>query len=180
VVALILACDRSGPAVNSSSDAKRKDDAMTFKPIGVIHSPYTPARGAPRQGMLAPDVASTIVVDPEFEEGLTDIETFSHIIVIYAFDRSTGWSPMVRTPWEERKHGVFATRSPRRPNPIGMTVVKQVEREGRMLRVLGLDAFEGTPLLDLKPYVPKFDCVENSAGWLQRMKPPVAPDETDE
>lgn len=144
---------------------------MTFKKIGVIRSAYTPESGAPRQGALAPHAASTIVVDPEYEEGLRDIETFSHLIVLYAFDRSKGWSGLVKTPWEEKRHGVFATRSPRRPNAIGMTVVKLVNREGTTLHVQGLDAFDGTPLLDLKPYVPGFDRVEDAGGgWLEAAK----------
>jgi tRNA-Thr(GGU) m(6)t(6)A37 methyltransferase TsaA len=125
--------------------------------------------GAPRQGRLAPETASTIVVDDAYAPGLKDIETFSHVIVIYAFDRSQGWSATVRTPWEEQLHGVFAVRSPRRPNPIGVTVVKLVKREGARLHVEGLDAFDGTPLLDLKPYIPRFDCVEDAdGGWFQR------------
>ena len=140
---------------------------MTFKKIGIIHSPYTPEKKAPRQGGLAPDVESTIVVDSEYEAGLQDIESFSHIIVYYVFDRSSGWNRKVKTPWEEKKHGVFATRSPRRPNPIGMTVVKLAKREGATLHVLGLDAFDGTPLLDIKPYIPKFDRIEDAGGgWL--------------
>lgn len=145
--------------------------SMTFTSIGVIHSPYTPTTGAPRQGVLAPDVESVIVLDPDYEEGLKDIGTFSHIIVVYAFDRSSGWSPQVRTPWEEERHGVFATRSPRRPNPIGLTVVRLVRRAGTTLHVQGLDAFDGTPVLDLKPYIPRFDRIaEADEGWLEDRK----------
>jgi tRNA-Thr(GGU) m(6)t(6)A37 methyltransferase TsaA len=141
---------------------------MSFKRIGIVRSPYTPEKKAPRQGALAPDVESLIVIDPEFEEGLLDIESFSHIIVLYAFDRSSGWTPLVKTPWEEKRHGVFATRSPRRPNPIGMTVVKLNKRSGSTLHVQGLDAFDGTIVLDLKPYVPKFDGIEGAdPGWLK-------------
>jgi len=141
---------------------------MTFKPIGVIHSPYFSKKAAPRQGRLAPEVASTIVVEAAFAAGLEDIETFSHIIVLFAFDQSRGWSDTVKTPWEEKRHGVFATRSSRRPNPIGMTVVKLIKRDGATLHVQGLDAFDGTPLLDLKPYVPKFDRIEEAGGgWLR-------------
>jgi tRNA-Thr(GGU) m(6)t(6)A37 methyltransferase TsaA len=141
---------------------------MAFRRIGVVRSPYTPETKAPRQGALAPDVESLIVIDPEFEQGLQDIETFSHVIVLYAFDRSSGWNLLVRTPWEEERHGVFATRSPRRPNPIGMTVVKLIKRSGSTLHVQGFDAFDGTPVLDLKPYVPRFDGVEQAdPGWLK-------------
>lgn len=137
---------------------------MAFKRIGVIHSPYNPDKGAPRQGALAPDTGSTIVVDAEYEAGLRDLEDFTHVIVLYAFDRSKGWSLDVKPPGDENTHGVFATRSPRRPNPIGMTVVELVRREGATLHVRGLDAYDGTPVLDLKPYVPRFDRIESAGG----------------
>ena len=148
-----------------------EDPELTLKRIGIVRSPYTPEVKAPRQGALAPDVESLIVIDPEYEEGLQDIETFSHIIVLYAFDRSSGWDLLVRTPWEKERHGVFATRSPRRPNPIGMTVVKLNGRSGSTLHVQGLDAFDGTAVLDLKPYVPKFDGIEKAdPGWLRKVR----------
>jgi tRNA-Thr(GGU) m(6)t(6)A37 methyltransferase TsaA len=140
---------------------------MVFNKIGIIRSPYSAGKQAPRQGKLAPDVVSSIVMDPEYETGLKDIETFSHIIVFYVFDRSSGWDPLVQTPWEQERHGVFATRSPRRPNPIGMTVVKLVGRSGSTLHVQGLDAFDGSPVIDLKPYILQFDGFENATqGWL--------------
>ncbi|MBN2490439.1 MAG: tRNA (N6-threonylcarbamoyladenosine(37)-N6)-methyltransferase TrmO [Planctomycetes bacterium] len=140
---------------------------MVFTAIGTIRSPYTPETGAPRQGRLQPDAASEIVLDARYEPGLKDIESFSHIFVVYAFDRSKGWQELVRTPWQSEKHGVFATRSCNRPNPIGLTVVKLVRREGAVLHVTGLDAYDGTPVLDLKPYVPRFDGIRDaSPGWL--------------
>ena len=149
------------------------ENPFIFKPIGVIRSPYTPQTGAPRQGRFAPKVESRIVLDPEYAEGLTDVETFTHLIVIYLFDRSKGWTSMVRTPWEEERHGVFASRSPNRPNPIGLTVVKMAGREGNTLRVLGLDAFDGTPVLDIKPYIPRLDRVEDAGGgWVERVHLP--------
>jgi len=136
------------------------DWSMNMESIGVIRSPYTPDKGAPRQGGLAPETESTIVIESKYAEGLTDIEKFSHIIVLYAFDRSSGWSPMVKPPWDDKRRGIFASRSPHRPNPIGMTVAKLVGREGATLRVQGMDAFDGTPVLDLKPYIPRFDSVD--------------------
>jgi len=139
---------------------------MTFTPIGIVHSPFTPATGAPRQGRLDPDAPSRIVLDPGYEPGLKDLETFSHIYVLYAFNLSRGWRELVRTPWQAEKHGVFATRSPNRPNPIGLTVVKLVKREGAVLHVTGLDAYDGTPVLDLKPYIPEFDRIQDAdQGW---------------
>lgn len=146
---------------------KAENGSMQFMKIGVIRSPYTPEKKAPRQGRLAPDVESVLVLDPEYESALKDIESFSHILVVYAFDRAAGWDPLVQTPWEETLHGVFATRSPRRPNPIGITVVELVKRVGPRLHVRGLDAFDGTPLLDLKPYMPRFDRIEEAvSGWM--------------
>jgi tRNA-Thr(GGU) m(6)t(6)A37 methyltransferase TsaA len=141
---------------------------IEFRQIGTIRSPYTPASGAPRQGRHAPDTESRIVVDARYEAALQDLESFSHVIVLYVFDKSTGWSPLVRTPWEEKLHGLFATRSPNRPNPVGMTVVRLLRREGAVLHVAGLDAFDGTPVLDLKPYVPGVDRIEEATeGWME-------------
>jgi tRNA-Thr(GGU) m(6)t(6)A37 methyltransferase TsaA len=139
------------------------DWSMVVESIGVVLSPYTPDKGAPRQGGLAPDTESTIVIEEKYVKGLKDIEKFSHIIVLYAFDLSSGWSPMVKPPWDDELRGVFASRSPHRPNPIGMTVAKLVAREEGMLRVQGMDVFDGTPVLDLKPYIPRFDRV-NARG----------------
>jgi tRNA-Thr(GGU) m(6)t(6)A37 methyltransferase TsaA len=135
---------------------------MVLERIGIIRSPYTPEEGAPRQGRLDPNVESIIEVDPQYEEGLSGIEDFSHIIVLYAFDRSSGWKSMVQTPWEKRLYGVFATRSPNRPNAIGITIVKLIEHSESILRVHGLDAFDGTAVLDLKPYVPRFDAINDA------------------
>ena len=158
------------------TEEKPKEQTMVFKKIGIIHAPYTPEKGAPRQGKLAPEVESRIEMGEEYESALQDIETFSHLIVIYYFDRSKGWKPLVQTPWEKKRHGVFATRSPNRPNPIGMTVVKLLRREGTMLFVQGLDAFDGTPVLDLKPYIKKFDCIENAkGGWMKRAEKESSP-----
>ncbi len=157
----------AGPAKPSA-----QNPGFCFHPIGVIHSPYTPETGAPRQGRFRPDVPAVIEIFPPFEKGLTDIESFSHLHVLFLFDRAKGWSPMVKTPWDERPHGVFTTRSFRRPNPIGLTVVKLVKREGRILRVQGIDAFDGTPVLDIKPYVPRVDSIPKARmGWLKHGRP---------
>ena len=159
ICAAALSCGED--RAEGSMDKKQTEEwSMVCRSIGVIRSPYTPEKGAPRQGGLAPETESTIVLEAESEEGLTGIENFSHIIVLYAFDRSSGWSAMVKPPWGDKRRGVFASRSPRRPNPIGMTVAKLVEREGAVLRVQGLDAYDGTPVIDLKPYVPRFDKVD--------------------
>jgi tRNA-Thr(GGU) m(6)t(6)A37 methyltransferase TsaA len=140
---------------------------LELKPIGVIHSPYKNTGVAPYQGYKRKEI-SHIEVFKEFEKGLKDIEGFSHIIVIYWFHKSQGYHFLVKTPWADSLHGLFTTRSPNRPCPLGLTVVELVAREKNILKVKGLDAIDGTPLLDVKPYVPSID--ERAfvkTGWLE-------------
>ena len=145
------------------------DEIYRFKPIGVIHSPFKSRGEAPYQGVFS-DKISEIEVFKEYEDGLKDVESFSHLIILYLFHESKGYMLTVVTPWDPQPHGVFATRSPYRPNPIGFSVVELVERRGNILRVKKLDAVDGTPLLDIKPYIPKFDQVENAkSGWLRNI-----------
>lgn len=140
---------------------------LELKPIGVIHSPYKNTQEAPYQGYQSEEI-SEIEIFKEFEEGLKDIEGFSHLVVIYWFHKALGYHLLVKTPWDDALHGVFATRSPHRPCPLGLTVVELVAREKNVLKVKGLDAIDGTPLLDIKPYVPLIDGEPNSkAGWLE-------------
>jgi len=141
--------------------------SLELKPIGIIHSPYKNTGEAPYQGYKSEEI-SRIEVFKEFEEGLKDIEGFSHIIVIYWFHKSQGYHLLVKTPWDDRLHGLFTTRSPHRPCPLGLTVVELVAREKNILKVKGLDAVDGTPLLDIKPCIPSID--ERSViklGWLE-------------
>lgn len=138
-----------------------------LKPIGIIHSSYKNTGVAPYQGCKSEEI-SQIEIFKEFEEGLKDIEGFSHIIVIFWFHKSQEYHLLVRTPWDDVLHGLFATRSPHRPCPIGLTVVELISREENILRVKGLDAINDTPVLDIKPYVPSID--ERSvvkSGWLE-------------
>jgi tRNA-Thr(GGU) m(6)t(6)A37 methyltransferase TsaA len=138
---------------------------LEFKPIGIIHSPYKAVGDAPHQGIHSKAIA-TIEVNSEYEEGLKDIDGFSHILVLYGFHQSKGYSLIANTPWDKMPHGVFATRSPNRPNPIGVCVVSLVGRKGRILRVKGIDAIDGSPLLDIKPYIMNIDEVsEVRLGW---------------
>jgi tRNA-Thr(GGU) m(6)t(6)A37 methyltransferase TsaA len=140
---------------------------LESKPIGIIHSSYTNAVAAPYQGYKSEDI-SRIEVFKEFEEGLKDIEGFSHIIVIFWFHKSQGYHLLVKTPWDDVLHGLFATRSPHRPCPLGLTLVELIAKEKNILTVKGLDAIDGTPLLDIKPYVPSID--ERAVvklGWLE-------------
>jgi len=141
---------------------------MKLKQIGIIHTPYKGLNEVPYQSSLSEEVCELEVFD-EYAEGLTDIEGFSHLIVLYWLHRSTGYSLLVRTPWDTALHGLFTTRSPNRPNPIGITIVTVHERAGTILRVSGIDAVDGTPLIDIKPYVPEFDEKEKrevKIGWL--------------
>ncbi|MCK4475916.1 MAG: tRNA (N6-threonylcarbamoyladenosine(37)-N6)-methyltransferase TrmO [Methanophagales archaeon] len=139
------------------------------KQIGTIHTPYKTAKEVPYQGSLSEDVCE-IELFKEYEGGLKDIEGFSHLIVLYWLHKSKGYSLLVRTPWDTEPHGLFTTRSPHRPNPIGISIVRLIERKGNILRVKGIDAIDGTPLIDIKPYVPEFGEKEKrevKIGWLE-------------
>jgi len=141
--------------------------SLELLPIGIIHSPFRATGKAPYQGHKSEEI-SRIEVFKEFQEGLKDIEGFSRIIVIFWFHKSQGYHLSVKTPWDDILHGLFATRSPHRPCPIGLTVAELIAREKNILKVKGLDAIDGTPLLDIKPYVPLID--ERSvvkSGWLE-------------
>lgn len=139
-----------------------------IKPIGIIHSPFSSKEDCPIQGGSAQGAKGRIEIFLEFEEGLKDIETFSHVILFYLFDRA-GQIQLVRPPFlDDEPHGVFATRHPCRPNGIGISTVKLESRHGHILQVSGIDVLDQTPLIDLKPYVPRFDCfAEASNGWLE-------------
>jgi len=138
-----------------------------MKQIGVMHSPYKTKKECPVQFASKPDGRGIVEVFPEYAEGLKDIEGFSHIIVFYCFDRA-GDVQLVRKPFlDDDSHGIFATRHPCRPNPIGISIVSLLERKDNILNIKGVDVLDGTPLLDVKPYVPKFDDVEGAiGGWV--------------
>jgi len=141
---------------------------IKYTPIGIIHSPFRKPKGVPVQAAAAKDANGTIEVFPEYQEGLKDLEGFSYIILLCHLHLS-GEQHMMVTPFlDEKKRGVFATRAPRRPNSIGLSVVKVRKVEGNIIHVAGLDIIEGTPLLDIKPYIPQFDNRENARiGWLE-------------
>lgn len=148
---------------------------VTFTPIGTIHSPYTDPAGMPVQPPGAQGVRGTIGIDKKFREGLRDLEGFSRIILIYAFHRSSGYALEVVPFLDTVPHGIFATRAPRRPNPIGLSVVKLVTVIGSGLVIEDVDILDGTPLLDIKPYVPAFDCFPDAkAGWFGDSRDMVA------
>ncbi len=144
-------------------------DILKLKPIGIIHSPYH-AGQAPRQGAGCQEICQ-VEVFKQFEAGLRDIERFSHIILIYWFHKSTGYSLIVTPSWDTKPHGLFTTRSPNRPCPLGLCVVELVAREKNILKVKDLDAIDGTPLLDIKPYVPTVDETSDiKIGWLKKKR----------
>jgi tRNA-Thr(GGU) m(6)t(6)A37 methyltransferase TsaA len=142
---------------------------IEYKPIGIIRSPFKGIKGMPIQPAGAKGVKGKVVVKPEYADGLKDIEGFSHIILIYHFHLSKGFSLEVKPFMDDSLHGVFATRAPRRPNPIGLSVVRLVKMKGRTLHIEDVDIVEGTPLLDIKPFVPKFDVMKvERIGWLSK------------
>lgn len=139
---------------------------FSFKAIGFVRSPYRDTKDVPKGLGAQHDAEGVLEVLPEFEAGLKDIEGFSHLMVIWAFDRSEGYELVGKPPSDDRQHGVFATRSPRRPNPIGLTTVEVLGRDGRFLRVRGIDMVDGTPILDLKPYLSSIPTEKLRRGWL--------------
>ncbi len=141
---------------------------LEVKPIGVIHTPYKNRKEAPRQGRFSKDIC-VIEIFKEYEDGLKDVETCSHLIVLYWLDRADRRVLQTLTPHDDKVHGVFATRSPNRPNPIGFAVVELIERRKNILRVRGLDALDGTPLLDIKPYSSEIDSISGARiGWMKK------------
>lgn len=139
---------------------------IEFKPIGVIHSPYKTKKEMPIQAYTSKQIGE-VEVYKEYAEGLKDIEGFSHIIVLYLFHKSGEYSLHVKPFLDESSHGIFACRHPDRPNPIGVSTVRLLERKGNVLRVEGIDVLDGTPLIDIKPYIPKFDERKDAkVGWI--------------
>ena len=142
-----------------------------MRPIGLLHTSFVRQEGTPIQGRFAPEVEGTVEVFPEFSAGLADVDGFSHLILLYAFDRVKQAALRVRPYLDTEERGVFATRSPARPNGIGMTVVQLLGIEGRELKVAGVDMLDGTPLLDLKPYLPDFDSQPVArTGWFEQRR----------
>jgi tRNA-Thr(GGU) m(6)t(6)A37 methyltransferase TsaA len=139
---------------------------FTSRPIGFVRSPYQDGSKIPKGLGTKHEADGVLNILPEFELGLTDIEGFSHLFVIWEFDRSPGFELMGTPPADNRQHGVFATRSPYRPNPIALTVVKLLRREGASLHVCGVDMLDGTPILDIKPCLSGIPFEELRRGWL--------------
>ena len=144
---------------------------IKLKPIGVVRSPFhvrediDPRRNFRPNGFS--DIRGALEIDPAYAEGLKDIDGFSHLIVIFAFHKSGRGHLLVKPPFESRRRGVFSTRSPHRPNPVGMTVVRLLGRRGNLLRVSGIDMLEGTPVLDIKPYTSRDSKRGLKRGWMR-------------
>lgn len=153
-----MAKDERGPS----------SETMLFRPIGRIRTPFSGVEGTPIQPAGARGVEGTVEVFDEFAAGLKDLAGFSHVLLFYWFHRSGDWSPEVTPFLDDEPRGVFATRAPARPNPIGLSLVRLRRVEGAVLQVEDVDMLDGSPLLDIKPYLPEFDSREVSGrGWLE-------------
>jgi tRNA-Thr(GGU) m(6)t(6)A37 methyltransferase TsaA len=145
------------------------EKAIKLKPIGIIRTPYKEPNGMPIQGRFEKDVTGHVELFPEYQQGLKDIEGFSHIILIYYFDRSKDETIMGKPFLEDESHGIFAIRSPHRPNHIGFSIVKLDKVANNIVTFSEVDILDGTPLLDIKPYVSHFDSREDiKNGWLDK------------
>ncbi|RAO99486.1 hypothetical protein PW5551_03070 [Petrotoga sp. 9PW.55.5.1] len=143
-------------------------DEIKYHPIGIVHSPFKEPKGTPIQPTAALGIKATVEIYHEYEEGLQDLECFSHIIIIYHFHLSKHYNLKVKPYMDNNFHGVFATRSPSRPNPIGLSVVRLISIENNVLNVQNIEIIEGTPVLDIKPYIPEFTTNEKiKIGWLE-------------
>jgi tRNA (adenine37-N6)-methyltransferase len=138
-----------------------------MRPIGMIHSPFTDKKQTPIQPTRSQEIGR-VEVFPEFADGLLDLEGFTHIILLYVFHQSNGYTLHVKPFLDDQLHGLFATRYPCRPNPIGLSVVRLLARQDNFLEIEGVDVLDDTPLLDIKPYVPEFDLrTESRTGWYE-------------
>lgn len=139
---------------------------FTSRPIGFVSSPYQQTSEIPKGPNAKHDMEGVLTILPEFAAGLADIEGFSHLFVLWEFDRAEGFDLFASPPSDNRQHGVFATRSPRRPNPIALSTVELIRREGAELHVRGVDMLNGTPILDIKPYLSSIPSDQLRRGWL--------------
>lgn len=140
----------------------------TLKPIGVIHSPFTDPKQTPIQSSRS-QATGQVEIYTEFVAGLKDLEEFSHIYLFYLFHNSQGYDLLVQPFLDDELHGLFATRYPRRPNQIGLSIVRLTAIQANILHIAGVDVLDGTPLLDIKPYFPEFDQQEDvRTGWYSR------------
>ena len=143
-------------------------DEIIYKPIGVIHSPFKEPKGTPIQPAGARGIEGSVVVFPEYAPGIKDVDGFSHIILIYHFHLSRGAPLRVKPYMDSEDRGIFATRAQGRPNPLGISIVRLIGIDGNILHIQDVDIVDGTPLLDIKPYVAEFDVRgAEKIGWLE-------------
>ena len=158
-----------------------KEMRLRYNPIGIIHSPFKQPEGIPIQAAFSKNGEGTVELFPQFKQGLKDLEGFSHIILIYHFHKSKGYDLVCRPFLDKVKRGLFATRAPSRPNPIGLSIVRLMGINDGILSVSSLDVIDGTPLIDIKPHIPQFDSPrEVKVGWfekaLRKKKPTIIAD----
>jgi tRNA-Thr(GGU) m(6)t(6)A37 methyltransferase TsaA len=147
---------------------------IVMTPIGVIHSPFTETTAMPIQPVSANSAPGRVEVFPEFARGLKDLDGFSHVLLLYHFHRSRPYALSVVPFLDTEPRGLFATRAPNRPNPIGISLVRIERIDGGCLHVANIDVLDGTPLLDIKPHVPDFDCAPGArAGWMEKAGPAI-------
>jgi len=150
---------------------EKKLENIVYRPIGIIHTPFRKLENMPIQPSGAAGICGTVDLYPEFAEGLKDLAGFSHLILLYRFHESRGYSLTVTPFLDSETRGVFATRAPKRPNPIGLSIVSLIRIRGSTLDIENVDILDGTPLLDIKPYVPEFDHQEDCRiGWLEKAR----------
>lgn len=153
---------------------------IELNPIGYIKTPFNSKKDMPIQPTGAKGIEGTIEIDQKFAEGLKDLDGFSHIVLIYHFHQSEGYNLTVVPFMDDKMHGVFSTRAPRRPNPIGMSVVKLNKIENNVLYIENIDVLDGTPVLDIKPFIPDVDSPEvNKLGWLEGKSKKMADKKSD-
>ncbi len=154
---------------------------MEMKVIGTIHTPFSDLAGMPIQPAGAAGVIGTVEVFEEYQEGLQDLDGFSHLVLLYHFHRSEGYNLKVVPFMDKEPRGLFATRAPKRPNPIGLSVVQLDRIENGVLHIRNVDMLDGTPLLDIKPYVPEFDSqTDVRTGWLEQARKTVGARQSDD
>jgi len=152
--------------LGSCSDKK---ESIEYYPIGYFSSDYTLETGAPRQGILIPESKGVIVLDSIYTKSLTLLNQFEYIWVMFHFDKAKGWESIVTPPKSKHKYGLFATRSPRRPNPIGLSLIKMDSIVGNKIYVSGVDIFDETPILDIKPFLPSIDYVVSEKNMVSEI-----------
>jgi tRNA-Thr(GGU) m(6)t(6)A37 methyltransferase TsaA len=139
---------------------------MDIQPIGIIRTPFHSKEECPIQPLYANKAVGKVELFEQFAEGLKDVDTFNYIYLLYSFDRAGAVELVRPTFLDDEPHGVFASRHPCRPNGIGISIVKLLSRDNNVLEVEGIDVLDSTPLIDIKPYIPKFDCITDASdGW---------------